>query len=271
MPNVAGISSGDWDDASYAILNADTSTARDSTTAPVTTHLSTATVGHGKIFSSKGIYRYAVAFDLGGNDTTGANISGTVASANLVITTAANLTGFSKTTANTSNTVYLVKMSGYGSEISDQGTFNDMDGWVSSGSYDGNVTLYEDGNVTEAASSTLTFTLNSTAITDINSAISSGSTLPMMLVSEDDFLYVTATGGLGTPEGPSGFFTGEGIRVNTTEATSGTPYLSLTYAASSYGHDVSGVSNASIKKVNGIARSPVLISNPKIEKISGSE
>lgn len=269
MPNVAALSSGDFNDASLIRLNANTSTARNGTATTSFSNTGTlASLLHGILFSSKGIYRYAVAFDLGGNDITGASISGTVASASLVITTGANLTGFSSITANTSNTLYLCKMSGYGSDI-DSDDFNALDGWVSSGSYDGNVTLYEDGNVTEAASSTLTFTLNSTAIADINSAISSGSKLPMMLLCEDDFLYETSTGGLGTPEGTYGFFTGEGVRVNTANASSGAPYLSLTYGASGYGHDVSGVSNASIKKVNNIPRASV--SSPHLEKISGSE
>ena len=259
MPNVNALSSGNFDDTGYSTFNANATTARNSTNGiPSTAAL--VNLGHGKVFTSTVVYRYAVAFDLGGNDADGSSISGnTVTSAQLIIKTAANLTGFSTGTANTSNTVYLAKMdsSEYGSEITDGGSVNDIDGWVSSGTYDGNVTLYEDENVNEAASATLTFTLNSTAITDINAAISAGSTLPFMFISHDDFNNNIGTDGIGDPEGPTGFFTGELIRINTAEASTASdrPILSLTYgsAASGYGHKVAGVAAASIGKVKNVA------------------
>ena len=260
MPNVNAVGAGNFDDVQLSTFNANHTSARNSTNAQVTAGGTIANVGHAKIFSSAIVYRYAVAFDLGGNDADGSGISGnTVTSAQIVLKTNPNLSGFSAITANTNNTVYLAKMdsSEYGSEISDGGTVNDIDGWVSSGTYDGNVTLYEDENVNEAASATLTFTLNSTAITDINAAISAGSTLPFMFISQDDFNSNIGTDGIGDPEGTSGFLTLEGIRIHTAEAStaSNRPILSLTYgsAASGYGHKVVGVASANIGKVNGVA------------------
>tara|TARA_R100001377_G_scaffold26268_1_gene14191 strand:+ start:540 stop:1361 length:822 start_codon:yes stop_codon:yes gene_type:complete len=262
MPNVSAITDGgNFEDCAYTEFSASSAGARNSQEWSVNTTATSLALGHGKVGSNTTVARYGLAFDLGGNDADGAGISGnTVESAQLIIKTLANQSGFSTITSNTSNTVYLCKMdaSVYGDAINNNNTTDGraLLGWVASGTYDGNVTLYEDGNITEAPSSTLTFTLNSTAITDINSAISAGTELPMMFVSHDDFNSNIGTDGLGDPDVGSGAFRFESMRIHTSDASSAAnrPIMSLTYAAASgYTHDVSGVASANIGKISSVA------------------
>ena len=77
----------------------------------------------------------------------------------------------------------------------------------------------------------MSFTLNSTAITDINSAISSGGTVKIGILTEDDYLSRTGTGdALG--EAPSGNKQ-LGMRFKSVNDTTSTnrPKLELTYGA----------------------------------------
>ena len=207
---------------------------------------------HGNIFNRAYLYRSYLAFDMSGNDNDGSSISGnTVESANCVIRSFANLTGFVSYTAETDEKFYLVKATASGGNFDGTGNFNDLDGWVSSGTYDGNVTEY--GNASQAANAAISFTLNSTAISDINSAISSGGTVKMAILTGDDFLSTTGGDGLGTWS--SNQLGGARFHSTETSTSSYIPKLELTYgaAASGYSHDVMGVDSANIGKVTGVA------------------
>ena len=210
---------------------------------------------HGVIFGRAYNYRSYVAFDMSGNDNDGASLSGnTVTSANLVLRSFSNLSGFVTYTAQTSEKFYAVK-SNASTNFDGTGNYNDIDGWVSSGTYDGNVTDY--GNASQAANAAVSFTLNSTAITDINSAISSGGIVKMAILTEDDFLSTTGGSGLGTMSSQNL----EGARWHTTETSTSTnrPKLELTYgtAASGYSHDVMGVASGNISTVKGVATADI--------------
>ena len=138
-----------------------------------------------------------------------------------------NLTGFVSYTAETDEKIILVKATA-STNFDGVDKYNDMDGWVSSGTYEGNVTKY--GEATQVAGGTMSFTLNSAAITDINSAISSGGTVKMGLLTEDDFLERTGTGdALGESSGNIQL----GLRFKSTEdsTASNRPKLELTYGA----------------------------------------
>ena len=95
-------------------------------------------VSHGIIgfgLSTGYLARAAIAFDFSGNDDSGDSISGnTVASANLVVRSLANLGGFATVTANTGNSIYVCKCNDSGSSFDSQ-TYSALDGYVSSGSY----------------------------------------------------------------------------------------------------------------------------------------
>ena len=181
---------------------------------------------HGRIFGSAFNYRSFVSFDMDGNDDDGASISGnTVESANLYLRSYANISGFVAYTANTNDAIYAVKSDA--SAFNSTGVYNDLDGWVSSGTYDGNVRDY--GNVAQAVNSDLSISLNSNAISDINSAISGGNEVKIALLTEDDFLSTTSGDGLGTLSGNNL----EGLRFHSTESSTASykPRLELTYAS----------------------------------------
>jgi len=198
-------------------------------------------VSHGIIgfgLSTGYLARAAIAFDFSGNDDSGDSISGnTVASANLVVRSMENLGGFATVTANTGNSIYVCKCNDSGTSFDSQ-TYSALDGYVSSGSYDGEVTVY--GTANEAADATITFNLNSTCISDINSEIGSGGKLLILLLCQDDFLYNTSSGGLGSAAGTGFFGKYEGVRLRTTEYTTDTthqPRLELTYGAAAAATD----------------------------------
>ena len=235
MPNLTALTTpAGFNDAELRrnSTTSDMSTLRDSATATAINSTGTfANISHGIAFSTKYIYRTCLGFDLSGNDDDGSSISGnTVTSANLVIRSMPNLSGFSSVLANTSNNIYVCKSNDPGSSW-DTASFGNIDGRPSSGSYDGQVTVY--GTANEAANSSISITLNSTCISDINSKIGSGGKLLIILLCEDDFLFITSTGGLGTPTGGTGFFARfEGIRIRTTNYATDTthqPRLELTY------------------------------------------
>ena len=234
MPDVTALSSG-FDDgyiirfvSPYNVTNALSS--RNSTAGSFDNQTNTVlVVAHGNIFSRAYNSRSFIAFDMSGNDDDGASISGnTVTSANLVLQAFANLSGFVSYTAETDEKIILVKATA-STNFDGTAKYNDLDGWVSSGTYDGNVTKY--GEATQAPGGAMSFTLNSTAITDINSAISSGGTVKIGMLTEDDFLERTGTGdALG--EAPAGN-NQLGLRFKSTEdsTASNRPKLELTYGA----------------------------------------
>ena len=233
MPDVTALSSGFDDGYHYKLQSGYNETSalavRNATAASVDNQTATSlVVAHGPIFSNAYNWRSWLAFDMSGNDDDGSSISGNnVTSANLVLQTLSNLTGFVTYTAETDEKIILVKATA-STNFDGVDKYNDMDGWVSSGTYEGNVTKY--GEATQVAGGTMSFTLNSTAITDINSAISSGGTVKMGLLTEDDFLERTGTGdALGESSGNIQL----GLRFKSTEdsTASNRPKLELTYGA----------------------------------------
>ena len=233
MPDVTALSSGFDDGYHYRLQSGYNETsalaARNATAASADNQTSTTlVVAHGPIFGSAYNWRSWLAFDMSGNDDDGSSISGNnVTSANLVLQTLSNLTGFVTYTAETDEKIILVKATA-STNFDGLDKYNDIDGWVSSGTYEGNVTKY--GEATQVAGGTMSFTLNSTAITDINSAISSGGTVKMGLLTEDDFLERTGTGdALGESSGNIQL----GLRFKSTEdsTASNRPKLELTYGA----------------------------------------
>ena len=233
MPDVTALSSGFDDGYHYKLQSGYNETSalavRNATAASVDNQTATSlVVAHGPIFGSAYNWRSWLAFDMSGNDDDGSSISGNnVTSANLVLQTLSNLTGFVTYTAETDEKIILVKATA-STNFDGVDKYNDMDGWVSSGTYEGNVTKY--GEATQVAGGTMSFTLNSAAITDINSAISSGGTVKMGLLTEDDFLERTGTGdALGESSGNIQL----GLRFKSTEdsTASNRPKLELTYGA----------------------------------------
>ena len=216
MPNLTALTTpAGFNDAELRrnSTTSDMSTLRDSATATAINSTGTfANISHGIAFSTKYIYRTCLGFDLSGNDDDGSSESGS---------------GYEW-----DYNIYVCKSNDPGSSW-DTASFGNIDGRPSSGSYDGQVTVY--GTANEAANSSISITLNSTCISDINSKIGSGGKLLIILLCEDDFLFITSTGGLGTPTGGTGFFARfEGIRIRTTNYATDTthqPRLELTYGA----------------------------------------
>ena len=232
MPTVTCDGTGNLDDGYMVKLGSDASAVRNATTS--TSWGNTATIhmlNHGKVFGNIYVNRMLINFDLSGNDDSGSSLSGnTVDSATMTVVSYANLSGFSSIQAQTSNSIYIVKVDA-GSSF-DTGDWDSIDGWVSSGSYDGEATVY--GTATEAANSTLTFTLSSECVGDINSAISAGEDFSVMVMTQDDFLSNIGSGGIGTPNTTSGVFANfDGLRVYTVEGDSSKAFkLNLTYGVS---------------------------------------
>ena len=206
---------------------------------------------HGQIFGQAYTYRSFLNFDMSGNDNAGDSLSGnTVSSADLILQSLVNVSGFISTTANTDEKIYVVKSTSTNHNTS--ATFNDLEGWVSSGTYSGEVTEY--GNINQAADSTLTINLNATAISDINKAITESTDFKMALLTEDDFLSATGGDGLGTISSNNL----EGLRYHSMETATSSyrPKLSLTYQTG-YSHNVAGVGSSNISSINGIATADI--------------
>tara|TARA_R100000734_G_scaffold492_3_gene691 strand:- start:284 stop:1018 length:735 start_codon:yes stop_codon:yes gene_type:complete len=230
MPNVTADSDGSFDDGQLVKSHSSADTARNSSTGTYASSANPNGCMHGAVFTTKLIYRTIVSFDLSGNDDNGDSLSGnTVDSADLVMTTNANAPGFASFTANTNNLVYVCKSTE--NTAIDGDTYSALDGYVSSGSYDGEVTVYATAN--EAANTSMTFNLSSDCISDINTQIAAGGRVTMMLLCQDDFLYNTLPGGLGAPTGGTGVFKFEGVRFDSAEdsTASNRPRLELTYGA----------------------------------------
>ena len=232
MPTVICDSSGGLDDAHISAYGSasDIAAIRDKTTGNFMSSAGTNLFSvHGLAFGSLYIYRCMANYDLSGNDSAGDSLSGnTVESAQIKVTTEANSTGTINITSQ-GETVYLCKTDGFGSSTT-TADFNALDGWVSSGSYDGEVTVY--GTSTEAASSELTFNLSSEAVGDINSAISAGEDWTTMLLTNADYNYLTGTGNLGSPTASGGFAQFDGVRYISREQSGSDCFiLHLTYSS----------------------------------------
>ena len=211
MPTVICDSSGNLDDGYIARFGSasNISAVRDATTGSfMNNSAQNMSSMHGKAFGSLYIYRCMANYDLSGNDSAGDSLSGnTVESAQIKVTTEANLAGVSNITSQ-GETLYLCKTDGFGSSMT-TADWNALDGWVSSGTYDGEVTVY--GTSTEAAGSELTFNLSSEAVGDINSGISAGEDFTTMVLTNADFNYLTGTGNLGSPTASGGFAQFDGV------------------------------------------------------------
>lgn len=213
MPTVYADSSGNFDDG-YHIKGGTVPGARNATSSSTfNTTLAVFICAHAQAFSTL-IYRPMFSFDFSGE-------SGTIASANLKVSSLADITsGFVIYTA--SDETYVCKLSSFGSSF-DTADYNNMDGWISSGDYTGSVTQYSSA-FTNAASTTHTVALNATAISDINAVMGSGS-IYIGLLHTDDFEYNTGgTNDLGNPAGGLGFIKIEGSRFHSMETSSGNAY-----------------------------------------------
>ena len=156
-------------------------------------------------------------FDLSGAD------AGTIASGELKIRSSADSTMFLIRTAQTDEHMHVAKLEAGSSFTTTD--WNDMTGWVSSGDQDGEVTEYATKISQQGSGGWNTWTLNSTAISDINSALTSGS-IQMMILSSQDF-----NGGDFDDPYDGGFFGTHAMLFYTSEASSSLrPYIELTYA-----------------------------------------
>ena len=233
-------------DGYVGVNNTSKTASRDATSAVFGNTTTTSMIAiHAFFFSRYYIYRPIILFDLSGNDDSGDSLSGnTVSSATLQVTTLANLSGFVSYVASTDNKLVVAKTDGVGSSIN-TADWNALDGWPSSGTYEGNVTKY--GEITQAADSTLDISLSAQAVTDINSAISAGSdSFSMMILTEDDWTYDADL---------CASSTFEGVRIYSANNSSSKPKLVLTYSAapSGYSNKVSGVTSGNISAVTNVA------------------
>lgn len=222
MPDIIATDSGNLDDGGFNTTGGSSDSFSDlhnKTTANSWLNaFSGYSVGHGSniIGSLKTFYRALLNFDLSGAD------AGTVESATVKIYQAPDIgSGFFTRVAQTDEHFHLCKAQAGASFTT--ADFNAMTGWVSSGTYDGNVTEYATKISQQGSAAWNTWTLNSTAISDINSAIGTSSVQMMILTSQDfdDADY-------GTPY-ISGFLGIHGVFFNSAEATN-KPTLSIEYA-----------------------------------------
>ena len=175
---------------------------------------------HGKVFTTIYVYRPMLAFDL-------SRESGTVSSADLKLRSNADATGFM--TITTQGSTHICKINPSSTDWV-TGDMDSLDGWVSSGTYSGNVTEYATA-FTNVASTSHTVALNATAISDLNSVIGSG-TFYISLLNSADFTYNTATGYLGSPPGSSfGKWAGGSFDMDNDLVTANRPQIELTYGA----------------------------------------
>ena len=164
-----------------------------------------------------------MAFNIGGASIPAGS---TIDSVNLKITTQSNATGFLAHTH--MGTVYIVK----GTFLAPSGSagYNDFEGWPSGGgSWDGVVTEY--GEFTSAASTDFDISLNSTAVSDVESAISSGYLKLMFLYEGEWDEDYTLTG--------TAFVVFNGAKINTMEQTtvSDRPSIEVVYTSGGVTHN----------------------------------
>tara|TARA_R100000808_G_scaffold14041_1_gene33511 strand:- start:180 stop:896 length:717 start_codon:yes stop_codon:yes gene_type:complete len=230
MSTVYAESTGSWNDMYGAEADNITATARNNTNY----QFANATIinllpQHGVIFSQTYIYRAFLSFDLSGE-------SGTCTEAILSLRFRADVTsGFLTYTA---TPLYVCAVDTGESTFLTSGIWNDLDGWVSSGSYDGNVPNYGTMAKSGTSAETVTLTLNSDGLAAVNSAIGSGR-FQIALLTDDDYLYNTSSGGLGSPSG--GGFLGAimGVNIASMQDTtvSNRPHLDLTLSAAAVTHN----------------------------------
>ena len=231
MSTVYSESTGSWDDTYAARSNSNAATARNHTTYNLAnSSLAIAHVVHSAIFGTIFNFRTFLSFDLSGE-------SGTCTEAILSITFTADVTSGFVTFKGT--TVYVCKVntseSGF---FGNTGIYNDLDGWVSSGSYDGEVTNYGTMAKSGTGEETVNLTLNSDGLSAINDAVGSGR-FQIALLTSDDYLSNIGTNGLGDPDGYGGVVEYEGVPIITGEdsTVAHRPHLDLTFGAAAVTHN----------------------------------
>tara|TARA_R100001594_G_scaffold150196_1_gene210479 strand:+ start:1116 stop:1850 length:735 start_codon:yes stop_codon:yes gene_type:complete len=221
MSTVYAESTGNWDDMYGAEADATTATARNNTNYQFANALIPSLLcQHSVAFGSTYIYRSFLSFDLSGQ-------SGTCTEAVLSLRFNVDVTSGFVTSKGT--TIYVCKVNTSESGFLTSGIYNDLDGWVSSGSYDGNVPNYGTMAKSGTSAETVTLTLNSDGLSAVNSAVGSGR-FQIALLTSDDYLSNIGTDGLGDPDGYSGTIQTEGVSIASMENTtaSNRPQLELT-------------------------------------------
>lgn len=221
MATIIATTAGNYDDCSLTGSGGSGdsfSGLRNETTGLYTDSVSFSNVGNGanSAGSFKAVYRAFFSFDLSGED------AGTIASATMKFYSSGDIpSGFFTREAQTDEFLHLCKAAPAGSDFV-AADYNNLDGWVSSGTYNGNVTEYATKISQQGSGGWNTFTLNATAISEINSALGSG-TIETALITSEDF-----TDNHVDPYS-SGFFGTHGMYFSMSEAVN-KPTLETTYA-----------------------------------------
>lgn len=207
-------------DDGYTIRNGTShATNRDNTVGSSTNvNAALSYVGCGQVAfgtTNKFNYRAFQSYDIGSSSIPS---GATIDSVKLNLTTNADVTGFTAVT-NTGD-IHIAK----GTQTdTGTGAFNDFDGWVSSGTYEGNVTEY--GEFASASATTYEITLNSTAVSDVEDCIDSGY-FKLQFIWDGEWVEdYTLTG--------SGFFLLNGANICAMEdsTTSKRPYIEVEYTS----------------------------------------
>ena len=212
------ISSGDSNDTSFIAQNTTAADARNATasTSANKTGSTGFLAGHLTLFGTTYNYRFILAWDLSG-------YSGTVTGADFKAYGGAEVTSGFATYKDP--ILYMCKTDLTSSNFSTS-TYNEIDNWPSSGSYDGTVDNYGSGARGSSSAGYNTLTLNSDGLSDINSAVGSG-LFSMMIMTDDDYLSDISASGIGGNAGYGGFLSFYGLVYNTANNTANKPELVL--------------------------------------------
>jgi|9_EtaG_2_1085328.scaffolds.fasta_scaffold00370_13 hypothetical protein len=222
MPQVdiSADGTGFTDDGYHLLGSASHATNRDATDSTSgSTSINAAYVGLGSVAfgtANKFNYRGHMTFDIGGASIPAGS---TIDSVNLKISTQSNSSGF--LTHTHMGTIYIAK--GIWDNSSPSGTYNDFDGWPSSGDWEGVVTEY--GEFVSAADTDYDISLNSTAVSDVENVISSGDLKLMFLYDGEWDEDYSLTG--------TGFVVFNGAKISTMEhaTASKRPLIEVVYTA----------------------------------------
>ena len=208
--------SGNYDDSHHGSRNANVTTARNSTTSTWDNQGSTSgfmptnylQAGHSQWASFGGgttnqVYRAFLSFPLGLGDWGGETIN----SVSLRLHQLTNTSSFFQTFS-AEGSFYVVKGTGAAAYTANT-AWNDLDGWVSSGTYEGNVTKFANA-VSCSSNTTYNIDLNSDAVAAVQTMadnMAGGATLDHLhiaLIHDSDWTdsgYPDTSSGLGTFEG----------------------------------------------------------------------
>tara|TARA_R100000655_G_scaffold39518_1_gene74782 strand:- start:16595 stop:17305 length:711 start_codon:yes stop_codon:yes gene_type:complete len=218
--DISAIDTGSLDDGYHILGSGSHATNRDATNSTSgSTSINAAYVGLGSVAfgtANKFNYRGHMTFNIGAASIPAGS---TIDSVNLKISTQSNSSGF--LTHTHMGTIYIAK--GTWTASSGSSTYNDFDGWPSSGDWEGVVTEY--GEFTSAASTDYDISLNSTAVSDVEDVISSGYLKLMFLYDGEWDEDYTLTG--------TGFVVFNGAKIITMENTTASkrPVLEVVYTS----------------------------------------